>query len=85
MGPCLINVPSSDFVPLLGLMPERVVAGIALAEQGLSALGYDVRDCLIDFGETAAGVVAPELQKQRFDCKLLGVGVSAVPRNLILV
>jgi hypothetical protein len=39
---------------------------------------------LIDFGQTAEAVVTAELQRQEFDCVLIGAGVRAAPGNFIL-
>jgi len=84
LDPWLIDFSSPDFAAFPGLTAERVLEGIASAEQGLKSLGYDVRHCLIDFGQTAEAVVTAALQKQQFDCILIGAGVRAVPSNFIL-
>jgi len=84
LDPWLIDFLSPDFATFPGLTAEKVLAGITSAEEGLKALGYDVQHCLIDFGQTAEAVVTAELQRQKFDCILIGAGVRAVPSNLIL-
>ena len=48
-------------------------------EQRLRDLGYDARWLLIDRGETAAAVVAAELQAKTFDCILVGAGIRTIP------
>jgi hypothetical protein len=84
LDPWLIDFSSPDFSAFPGLTAEKVLAGITSAEEGLKALGYDAQHCLIDFGQTAEAVVTAELQKQQFDCILIGAGVRAVPSNFIL-
>jgi hypothetical protein len=84
LDPSLIDFSSPDFAAFPGLTAEKVSAGITAAEEGLRALGYDARHCLIDFGKTAEAVVTAELQKHRFDCILIGAGVRDVPSDLIL-
>lgn len=84
LDPSLIDFSSPDYAAFPGMSAEKVWAGITAAEEGLKALGYDAQHCLIDFGQTAVAVVTAELQRQRFDCILIGAGVRAVPSNLIL-
>jgi hypothetical protein len=84
LDPWLIDFTSPDFAAFPGLTAEKVLAGITSAEEGLKALGYDAMHCLIDFGQTAEAVVAAELQKQPFDCVLIGAGIRAVPTNFFL-
>ena len=84
LDPSLIDFSSPDFAAFPGLTAEKVLAGIAAAEESLKALGYDAQHCLIDFGQTAEAVVTAELLKHHFDCILIGAGVRAVPSNLIL-
>ena len=84
LDPWLIDFSSPDFAAFPGLTAEQVLVGITSAQEGLKALGYDVQHCLIDFGQTAEAVVTAELQRQEFDCVLIGAGVRAVPGNFIL-
>jgi len=84
LDPSLIDFSSPDFAAFPGLTADKVMAGIAAAEEGLKAIGYDAQHCHIDFGQTAEAVVTAALQKNRFDCILIGAGVRAVPSNLIL-
>jgi hypothetical protein len=84
IDPSLIDFSSPDFAAFPGLTAEKVLAGVNAAEEGLKALGYDARHCHIDFGQTAEAVVTAELQKNHYDCILIGAGVRAVPSNLIL-
>jgi len=84
LEPSLIDFSSSDFAAFPGMTAEKVLSGITAAEEGLKALGYDAQHCLIDFGQTAEAVVTAVLQKQQFDCILIGAGVRDVPSNFIL-
>jgi hypothetical protein len=84
LDPVLIDFSSPEFAAFPGMTAAKVLAGLAEAEVGLKALGYDVRHCLTDFGQTAVAVVTAQLQQQRFDCILIGAGVRAVPANFIL-
>jgi hypothetical protein len=40
--------------------------------------------CLIDFGETAEGVLRSRLEEKRFDCVLIEAGVRTNPSNFTL-
>ena len=84
LDPWLIDFSSPDFAAFPGFTVEQVLVGITSAQEGLKALGYDAQHCLIDFGQTAEAVVTAELQRQEFDCVLIGAGVRAVPGNFIL-
>jgi hypothetical protein len=48
------------------------------------ALGYDVRTCLIDLGDTAEKVTARALQAEDFDCILIGAGLRQPREQLLL-
>ena len=84
LDPALIDFSSPDFAAFPGLTAAKVLAGLAAAEEGMKALGYDAHQCLIDFGQTAEAVVTAELQRQQFDCILIGAGVRTTPSNFIL-
>ena len=84
LDPWLIDFSSPDFAAFSGLTAEKVLVGITSAEESLKALGYEAQHCLIDFGQTAEAVVTAELQKQQFDCILIGAGVRTDPSHFIL-
>ena len=67
-----------------GMDATKVIAGLKSAEDELTRLGYSVRMCLTDFGETAEAVVQSQLKQKRFDCILIGAGVRTNPSNFIL-
>lgn len=84
LNPQLIDFSSPDFAAFPGMTAEKVLAGLHTATEGMKALGYEVQNCLTDFGQTAEQMVALELQKRHFDCVLIGAGVRTVPSNFIL-
>jgi hypothetical protein len=52
--------------------------------QSVRDLGVDVGSCLIDIGEKAEDVVTAALTVQTFDCVMIGAGVRAAQRHLLL-
>jgi hypothetical protein len=84
LDPHLIDFSSPDFDAFPGMTAEKVLAGLEAAVEGMKALGYEVQNCLTDFGQTAEQVVTAQLQGRHFDCVLIGAGVRTVPRNFIL-
>ncbi len=84
LDPALIDFSDPNYAAFPGMTAAKVLAGLTAAEEGLKALGYDAHHCLTDFGQTAAAVVTAQLERQQFDCILIGAGVRAVPSNFIL-
>lgn len=84
LDPVLIDFSSPEFAAFPGMTAAKVLAGLAAAEEGLKAFGYDTQQCLTDFGQTAEAVVTAQLQRRQFDCILIGAGVRTVPSNFIL-
>ncbi len=84
LDPALIDFSDPNFAAFPGMTAEKVLAGLAAAKEGLKALGYDAHHCLTDFGETAEAIVTAQLQRQKFDCILIGAGVRTVTSNFIL-
>ena len=82
LDPALIDFSQPGYAP--GLDATGVLAGLKSSENELTRLGYSVQTCLTDFGETAATVVREQLERQQFDCILIGAGVRANPANLLL-
>lgn len=58
-------------------------AGNAAQEQ-LSALGYEVQNCLVDLGENAEAVVLQALTQHQFACIMIGAGIRALPQHTLL-
>ncbi|TPG05458.1 hypothetical protein EAH88_16025 [Rhodanobacter glycinis] len=65
------------------LTPDLVRAFVDAQLDRLRGLGYVVESCLVDGGETAEAVVARQLQRQGFDCVMIGAGLRA-PSLLLL-
>ncbi len=84
LEPTLIDFSAPDFAAFPGLDAAKVMAGLTAAAESLTQLGYEVRLCLTDFGETAEATVRDQLEKKRYDCVLIGAGVRAIPANLLL-
>jgi hypothetical protein len=82
LDPELIDFSQPGYPP--GMSATKVFAGIKSSEDELTALGYSVKTCLTDFGETAEAVVRDQLQRKRYDCVLIGAGVRTVPGNFLL-
>jgi len=82
LDPTLIDFSDPGYPP--GMSTAKVLAGIKFSEDELTRLGYSVRTCLTDFGETAEAVVQKQLKEKRFDCVLIGAGVRLNPSNFIL-
>lgn len=82
LDPNLIDFSQPGYAP--GMDATKVLAGLKSSENELTRLGYSVRMCLTDFGETAEAVVEDQLKQKRFDCILIGAGVRTNPSNLIL-
>jgi len=60
---------------LQGLSPELVRSYIDTQLERVWAMGYELRSCLVDTGETAEKVVEAELDARTFDCVLFGAGL----------
>lgn len=60
---------------LQGLSPELVRSYIDSQLERVWAMGYELRSCLVDTGETAEKVVEAELDARTFDCVLFGAGL----------
>lgn len=82
LDPTLIDFSQPGYPP--GMDATKVLAGLKSSEEELIRLGYSVQMCLTDFGETAEAVVRSQLQREAFDCILIGAGVRANPNNLLL-
>jgi hypothetical protein len=82
LDPTLIDFSQPGYAP--GMDAMKVLAGLKSSEDELTRLGYNVRMCLTDFGETAEAVVQGQLRQKRFDCILIGAGVRVNPSNFML-
>ena len=84
LQPTLIDFSNPDYAAYPGMNAAKVLAGLNASEESLTDLGYDVRMCLTDFGETAEAVVRDQLEQKRFDCVLIGAGLRTIPGNFLL-
>jgi hypothetical protein len=84
LDPALIDFTAADYAAFPGLDAAKVMAALKADQDRLTSLGYDAHLCLTDFGDTAEAVVLTRLKQKPFKCILIGAGVRAVPRNLLL-
>ena len=82
LDPTRIDFSKPGYPP--GMNTTKVLEGVKSSEDELTRLGYSVRTCLTDFGETAEAVVQHQLEQNRFDCVLIGAGVRTNPSNFML-
>jgi len=73
-----------DFSPSSGRNAEQVRAAGNEAYERLSALGFEVHQCLVDLGATAEALVLSMLSQHTFDCVLIGAGIRALPQHTLL-
>ena len=69
-----------DFTSLPGLDAAKVTAEVHADEARLTSLGYNVDQCFVDLGQTAAAVVRDRLKSKRFDCVMIGAGIRLQPK-----
>jgi hypothetical protein len=74
----------ADIRQFPGLTSEKVMTGLKEEAAKLTALGYEVKNCFIDLGETAVDVVTQTLANETFDCIAIGAGVRTGPDQFLL-
>lgn len=84
LQPALINFADADYAAYPGMDAAKVLAGLKASADSLPGLGYEVQMCLTDFGETAEAAVRDQLERERFDCILIGAGVRTIAGNFLL-
>jgi hypothetical protein len=84
LDPDVIDYSSPDFAQFAGLSKEKLRAANHDNVAGLRAAGYDVDNCLIDFGETGAEKALRWLEAKHYDAVLIGAGVRLVAANTLL-
>jgi hypothetical protein len=67
-----------------GLTKEVLAAAIEAERVKLEALGYRLRMLLIDTGKTAEAVVRQALEREDYDCVMIGAGVRVAPDHFLL-
>ncbi|MBX9978229.1 MAG: hypothetical protein K2Z76_01505 [Mycobacterium gordonae] len=84
LDPEVIDYSSPDFAQFPGLTKERLRAANDDNVAALRAAGYQVDNCLIDFGEAGADKARRRLEANRYDAVLIGAGVRLVANNTLL-
>lgn len=74
----------ADPESMSGLSPDLVRAFIDAQLERIRGLGYEVETCLVDLDDTAHAVLRDRLRKRSFDCVLVGAGLRAPERLLLL-
>ena len=84
LDPDVIDCSSADFAQFPGLSKEKLRAANDGNVASLRAAGYDVDNCLIDFGAAGADKAGQWLAAKRYDAVLIGAGVRLVAGNTLL-
>jgi hypothetical protein len=84
LDPDVIDCSSADFAQFPGLSKEKLRAANDENVASLRAAGYDVDNCLIDFGAAGADKAGQWLAAKRYDAVLIGAGVRLVAGNTLL-
>lgn len=84
LDPDVIDYSSPDFANFRGLSKAALRAANDENVTALRAAGYEVDNCLIDFGEPGAEKARCWLHAKRYDAVLIGAGVRLVPNNTLL-
>lgn len=84
LDPEVIDYSSPDFAQFAGLSKDKLRAANNDNVVALRAAGYEVDNCLIEFGEAGAGKARRWLQAKRYDAVLIGAGVRLVASNTLL-
>ena len=84
LDPDVIDYSSPDFAQFPGLCKEKLRAASDANVAALRAAGYDVDNCLIDFGDAGAQKARQWLEAKHYDAVLIGAGVRLVASNTLL-
>jgi hypothetical protein len=84
LDPDVIDYSSPDFALFPGLSKDTLRAANDDNVAGLRAAGYDVDNCLIDFGAAGADKARHWLEAKRYDAVLIGAGIRLVASNTLL-
>lgn len=84
LDPDVIDYSSPDFARFPGLCRETLRTANDGNVAALRAAGYDVDNCLIDFGDAGAQKARRWLQAKQYDAVLIGAGVRLVASNTLL-
>lgn len=84
LDPDVIDYSSPDFASFPGLTRETLRAANDDNVRGLRAAGYQVDNCLIDFGDAGAAKARAALAAAHYDAVLIGAGIRLVAGNTLL-
>ena len=84
LDPEVIDYSSPDFAQFPGLCKEKLRTANDDNVAALRAAGYDVDNCLIDFGDAGARKARRSLEAKHYDTVLIGAGVRLVAGNTLL-
>jgi hypothetical protein len=84
LDPDVIDYSSPDFAQFRGLSKDKLRTANDDNVAALRAAGYDVDNCLIDFGDAGARKARQWLEGKQYDAVLIGAGVRLVAGNTLL-
>lgn len=84
LDPDVIDYSSPEFAQFAGLSKDVLRAANDENVAGLRAAGYQVDNCLIDFGAAGAEKAREWLSSKRYDAVLIGAGIRLVAGNTLL-
>jgi hypothetical protein len=84
LDPDVIDYSAPDFAQFPGLSKEKLRTANDDNVAALRAAGYDVDNCLVDFGDAGARKARQWLQAKHYDAVLIGAGVRLVAGNTLL-
>ncbi|OBK43443.1 hypothetical protein [Mycobacterium sp. 1081908.1] len=84
LDPDVIDYSAPDFAQFPGLSRDTLRAANDDNVAALRAAGYDVDNCLVDFGTTGAEKARRWLAAKRYDAVLIGAGIRLVASNTLL-
>ncbi|WAC91576.1 hypothetical protein [Mycobacterium sp. Aquia_213] len=84
LDPDVIDYSAPDFAQFPGLSREKLRTANNDNVVALREAGYQVDNCLIDFGEAGADKARQWLEAKRYDAVLIGAGVRLIASNTLL-
>ena len=79
-----IDFTSPDFAQFEGLTAEKLRRANDDNLAGLRAAGYEVDNCLVDFGRNGIDKSREWLEAKQYDAVLIGAGIRLVAGNTLL-
>jgi len=73
-----------DYSKWPDLTPEKLTAALEADRNKLNGLGYEANLLFVKDSETVFGVVKNALDREKYDCVLIGAGVRTVPEHFIV-